>query len=202
MALQKIKDGALMGIWLVWVVAISWMTYAAYNALTGDKVSGNTLIATEWNQLVDNQIAIKAQVDGISASSIPSGAIMMFKSACPTGWSEDSSFRDKVARWESTGNAGDIWTGGSDDAVVVSHTHTASSASAGSHSHTYQKLICTDSPKEITIDGTDGNCSYTHSFATSTSWVHTHWITVNTNGSSWTNANIPSYQEVIFCVKD
>jgi hypothetical protein len=89
-------------------------------------------------------------------------------------------------------------TGGSKDAVVVSHTHTASTASAGSHQHDSNTTV-----PRVQI-GTDngtawaGAASGTYGTSTTTTPVasagdHTHSVTVNSTGSSATNANLQPY---------
>jgi len=82
-------------------------------------------------------------------------------------------------------------TGGSKDAVVVSHTHTANNA--GSHSHT------TDIERFLnyTPDNFTGNNAYVQGLGnaqalpSSTAGDHTH--TINSTGSSGTNANLQPY---------
>lgn len=89
-------------------------------------------------------------------------------------------------------------TGGSKDAVVVSHTHTATTSSSGSHQHTSNTTV-----PRVQI-GTDngtawaGAASGTYGTSTTTTPVaeagaHTHSISVSTEGSSGTNANLQPY---------
>lgn len=86
-------------------------------------------------------------------------------------------------------------TGGSNNAIVVSHTHTASTSSAGSHQHAPQNGTWSayaggnaNAPTWGTSSGSTGNMI--------TAWAgdHTHTVTVNSTGSSGTNANMPAYQ--------
>jgi hypothetical protein len=65
---------------------------------------------------------------------VPTGMIAMFAGACPGGWSEYAALRGRVPRGEPAGNAGSLDMGGSDDAVVVSHTH-AGMTGGGAHKH-------------------------------------------------------------------
>jgi hypothetical protein len=97
-------------------------------------------------------------------------------------------------------------TGGSKDAIVVSHTHTGSTASAGDHSHftvaaggTYSAPI--GSTNTVRTPGSGGDREYnlegTASTAgaglTSTAGAHTHSLTIDSTGSSGTNANLQPY---------
>lgn len=106
-------------------------------------------------------------------------------------------------------------TGGSKDAIVVSHTHTGTTGtqsadhthsgttgSAGSHNHTFAAGGGSSGPQSyISID-----TNYTTNFPTSTvgdhthtintggvSANHTHSITTDSTGSSGTNANLQPY---------
>jgi len=96
-------------------------------------------------------------------------------------------------------------TGGSKDAIAVSHTHTGSTASAGGHSHviattTGTQGTLTDTNTVIT-PGAGGDFGYAFAGSssgatvglTSTAGAHTHSLTVDSAGSSGTNANLQPY---------
>ena len=87
-------------------------------------------------------------------------------------------------------------TGGSKDAIVVSHSHTASIASSGAHYHTGKGMTSTTTTTSgammlsyakygstrnirIPLSGSDG--------------AHTHTPTIDSTGVSATNANMPPY---------
>ena len=84
-------------------------------------------------------------------------------------------------------------TGGSKDAIVVSHTHTATSTDSG-HTHTSSWYIVNDfnSPQNYKgisySDDQQGTTSVTSN--TGTANIST---TISTTGSSATNANLPPY---------
>jgi microcystin-dependent protein len=90
-------------------------------------------------------------------------------------------------------------SGGSKDAIVVSHTHTATSSSENAHSHTYDKAA-----GATRADGTPFD-PYVFSGHTSTSTntvpAHNHTITVSSAGSSGTNANLPPYYALAYIMK-
>jgi hypothetical protein len=80
-------------------------------------------------------------------------------------------------------------TGGSKDAVVVSHSHTATINSAGDHNHTVAASPGT---------GGDGDATGQPRFSTSptttsTAGAHIHTATISTEGVSGTNANLQPY---------
>ena len=117
-------------------------------------------------------------------------------------------------------------TGGSANAITVSHTHTASSGTqSADHTHTFSGTTggmsanqththnyVTGRGEQTTYSGYAANAefsipfqtlttasadlSHTHSFSGTTSGVsanHTHAITVDSAGSSGTDANLPPY---------
>jgi hypothetical protein len=81
-------------------------------------------------------------------------------------------------------------TGGSKDAVNVSHSHTASTGTAGSHYHTipYGGTAILDGYGLAEGFGYDQVQN-----DTSTAGAHTHSVTVDSAGSSGVNANIQPY---------
>jgi hypothetical protein len=89
-------------------------------------------------------------------------------------------------------------TGGSADAVTVSHTHTASTASNGGHTHTndqggslvggpYGSYAGQYSAEE------GGGAPNNYFNSMQTAGAHTHTVTVDSTGSSGTNANLQPY---------
>jgi len=93
-------------------------------------------------------------------------------------------------------------TGGSKDAIVVSHSHTGSTASAGSHNH----IGGTPTQSGQTIYGQSGASAVSrtghasgevgYGMYTSTEGAHSHSVTVDAAGSSGTNANLQPYVTV------
>lgn len=80
-------------------------------------------------------------------------------------------------------------TGGSKDAIVVSHTHTGTTASNGTHSHTFN---VNDAGGRFTATGSPGTFAGI-SNTTDPAGAHTHTFTTDSAGSSGTNANLPPY---------
>jgi hypothetical protein len=81
-------------------------------------------------------------------------------------------------------------TGGSADAIVVSHTHTATSTDSG-HTHTAAMSIATgnSSPTNLFGHGTGGQVDT----GTTNSSTATITTTISSTGSSGTNANLQPY---------
>lgn len=87
-------------------------------------------------------------------------------------------------------------TGGSKDAIVVSHTHTASVSDPG-HSHTISPAYYGASfPNGFTGGGGAGQV-YGSTQAASTGIT----VSISTEGSSGTNANLPPYYALAFIMK-
>lgn len=99
-------------------------------------------------------------------------------------------------------------TGGSKDAIVVSHTHTGTTASNGAHTHSISDPGHTHSVGNSAYDGGRGyidesegaavpGSNTTSSSGTgisiNSSGAHTHTITTDSTGSSGTNANLQPY---------
>ena len=93
-------------------------------------------------------------------------------------------------------------TGGSKDAIVVSHTHTGSTNSTGSHAHASPApLDCAAQYPFGSTTSPSGNVSYfcdTNGTTgtkqlTASAGDHSHTVTVNSTGSSGTNANLQPY---------
>ena len=84
-------------------------------------------------------------------------------------------------------------TGGSADAIVVSHTHTGTTSVAGSHVHSmpiYNINDLTDPPNFIGAGDDQQGEAFQNTFPAGD---HSHTFTTNSTGSSGTNANYQPY---------
>jgi microcystin-dependent protein len=98
-------------------------------------------------------------------------------------------------------------TGGSTDATLVSHSHTASTNSAGSHYHQLRDGAGGDNTGTITAGG--GNLSGQNRATVlrdlpsimSAEGSHQHTVTVDSAGSSATNANLPPYYALAYIMR-
>jgi hypothetical protein len=80
-------------------------------------------------------------------------------------------------------------TGGSKDAIVVSHTHTGTTDSSGVHAHTYTLR----DPRGSGISGSEDGVSGDETRTTDDAGSHTHTFTTASTGSSGTDANLQPY---------
>ncbi len=182
--------------------------------------TGTPLAPTASAGTNTTQIASTAFVATAVAAAIPSGGIIIWSgsaAAIPTGWvlcngsNSTPDLRDKfVVGAGSTYAVGD--TGGSANAIVVSHTHTATSTVTDS-GHTHLNGVCDDStvpfltPSTSGLSGTGGvnqGGGETRNYQGVTS-SSTTGITVATTtasaGSSGTNANLPPYYALCYIMK-
>lgn len=151
----------------------------------------------------------------VLANAVPTGVITMWYgtiATIPTGWylcngsNGTPDLRDKfvvgaysdetsLAKTNITGAL--TQTGGSKDAINVSHTHTAT-VTDGGHAHTFSGTLT----KTDTVSG-GGITIKTREDGTTTTATATTGITVanSTEGSSGTNANIPPYYALAYIMK-
>ena len=180
-------------------------TLTANNVLLGNGTSAPQVVApgTSGNVLTSNGTT------WISSTAFVSGMIMLWSGSVgsiPSGWvlcdgtNSTPNLTDKfVIGAGSTYDPDD--TGGSADAIVVSHTHTASSSVTDpGHSHTYSRFS-TASPYNQTNSLVDPSGSYQdNTTETATTGISVS-TTVDSAGSSGTNANLPPYYALAYIMK-
>jgi hypothetical protein len=138
------------------------------------------------------------------AAYVPSGGIIMWSgsiASIPAGWylcdglNSTPDLRDRFVVGAGTTYAVAA-TGGSPNAIVVSHTHTATVTDPG-HSHTYNENI---SPEYIGtgVYRTDVWNDSGNNTGTSTTGIT---VGISTTGSSATNANLPPYYALAYIMK-
>jgi hypothetical protein len=170
----------------------------------------------------------------VLANGVPSGAIMMWSgtiATIPSGWylcdgtNGTPNLTNKfiigadadsggAAKTSITGSA--TQTGGSKDAIVVSHNHTADSAGAHQHYLTHNTLVAASGQAIVDVTSgnyiaarTTGNTDYAYVFRatgnapniglSSSAGSHSH--TINSTGSSGTNANLSPYFALAYIMK-
>jgi len=175
-------------------------------------------------QTYDNLYGFIATVPPVAPSSVPTGCILLWSGSIgsiPSGWAlcnglnGTPDLRDKFIVGAGSTYAVD-GTGGSANAIVVSHTHTASTASAGNHTHlivadvasftglspwsggTYLRQGGSVADSGYRLQGSDTDPTVG---STSTAGAHTHSVTVDTAGTSGTNANLPPYYALCYIMK-
>jgi len=176
--------------------------------VAGTLTSSGTLAVTGGLTL-DGAAGTSGQVMVSAGSGTPTwgnafvaGMIMLWSGSSatiPTGWllcdgsSSTPDLRNRfVVGATSTYAVGA--TGGSADAITVSHTHTVTDAG---HTHTTGATGTT-----YVFDGSGGgNRTYPTGNGGSTTGSSTTGITVNSTGSSGTNANLPPYYALCYIMK-
>jgi len=137
-----------------------------------------------------------------SAPAVPTGVILLWSGSTgsvPSGWllcdgtNGTPDLRDRFI--VGAGNSYSVnATGGTADAIVVSHTH---SLTDPGHTHPMPQILtntgCGPSP---TVS--NASCTATTAFNTTS---NTTGITVNTAGVSGTNANLPPYYALAYIQK-
>jgi hypothetical protein len=170
-------------------------------------LTGVATAPTAANGTSNTQVATTAFVTNALINRVPSGVIVMWSgsiASIPTGWflcdggNSTPDLRDRfIVGAGVTYTPGN--TGGSANAIVVSHTHTASSVvSDPGHSHGYT------APASATSDAAGFDTEIAATAAANTAAATTGITvatTVNSTGSSATNANLPPYYALAYIMK-
>lgn len=169
-------------------------------AFTGTPTAPTASAGTNTTQLATTEFVTTA----ISAGGVPSGLISIWSGSSatiPTGWllcngtSGTPDLRDRFVIGATTLYAVGA-TGGSKDAVVVSHTHTAT-VTDPTHTHTYGSgsRVQGGNDNGVFYDGQNAAAHTTTAASTG--------ITVanSTTGVSGTNANLPPYYALCYIMK-
>lgn len=177
-----------------------WLTYG-YNYKFVVKTAAGTTLGT-----YDNLYGIIGVLNTSTGTTIPTGMISLWYGSIgsvPLGWYLcDGTNGTPDLRDRFIVGAGSTYsvaaTGGSANAVLVSHTHTATSTVTDpGHFHTYSVV-------SVTGGAGGGTSSYTNTASVSTG-TKTTGITVattnTTEGVSATNANLPPYYALAYVMK-
>jgi len=165
--------------------------------------------------------------------TIPTGIITMWSgsvASVPDGWSlcdgtnGTPDLRDRFVVGAGSSYAVDA-TGGSKDAVVVSHdhsfsastdsagghSHSGSTNTAGSHSHTINEGVGSGTVQPggtfawvgLQSRSTNSAGSHSHSLSINSAGSHTHSVsgTVDSEGVSGTDKNLPPYYALAYIMK-
>ena len=173
---------------------------AIKNTFTG--ITGEvTATHTELNYCDGVTSNIQTQLNTAFQSAYPVGSIYMNASNSTNpgsllGFGTWVEFGEgKMLLGESSSySAGS--TGGSKDAVVVSHTHTATVSSVSDHQHLTSWGEATGGKYGTAGTGqfgSSGTDTDNREFYTSAAGGHTHSTSISTTGSSGTDANMPPY---------
>ena len=143
----------------------------------------------------------------VLANGIPSGMIALWSgsiASVPSGWylcngsNGTPDLRDRFVV-----GAGSTYsvaaTGGSANAIVVSHTHTATVTDSG-HTHSYND-VGRDAFIYGSTSGPDFNSTTAGTTANTASNTTGISVGISTTGSSGTNANLPPYYALAYIMK-
>jgi hypothetical protein len=167
---------------------------------------GTTAAPTPSSSDDSTKIATTAFVRDI----IPSGVILMWSgsiASIPNGWLLcDGSNSTPDLRNRFVVGAGSTYavnaTGGSANAIVVSHTHTGSTSTAGLHNHGWTGQRGNGFPDGSTDLISPGDYrSHVAQTQILDAGSHSHTFTTDATGSSGTNANLPPYFALAYIMK-
>jgi len=166
---------------------------------TGIPVAPTATLGTNTTQIATTAFTL--------ANGIPTGCIVMWSGSIatiPSGWtlcngsSGTPDLRSRFVVGAGSTYAVDA-TGGSADAVVVSHTHTATSAVTDpGHAHGYIRNVGSPNNAAGSQPNDISNAGATTDANTTGITVAT---TVNSAGVSGTNANLPPYYALAYIMK-
>jgi hypothetical protein len=182
-------------------------------ALTGTPTAPTASAATNTTQ-----VATTAFVQTALSTAFTTGMIMMWSgtiATIPTGWvlcngsNSTPDLRNKFIIGAHSDTAGVAYTtitgsntttGGTKDAIVVSHTHTAtSSVTDPGHVHTFTNYSTANGGASTPVIA---NSNVTDTFSTNSAVTGITVATTNsTEGSSGTNQNLPPYYALAFIMK-
>jgi hypothetical protein len=177
---------------------------------TGNVVSSNLTTGNINAETVTTNVLI---MTGEGNPFVPSGVIVMWSgtiATVPTGWylcDGQNGTPNLLDRFIV--GAGNLYsmndTGGSSDAVVVSHTHTGSTATGGAHNHSWsgsrQQAGVDDGNNQYQFSKGDNGGSDTVTRPTTTHAGHVHAMSLDNTGVSGTNANLPPYFALAYIMK-
>jgi hypothetical protein len=187
--------------------------------LSSPALLGTPTAPTATSSTNTTQLATTAFVQTAMASAFPSGGIVMWSgtvAAIPTGWylcngsNGTPDLRDKfvigasadsggVAKTNVTGSY--TQTGGSKDAINVSHTHTATSVVTDpGHTHSITGSNDNYQTSAVPVMARGLNTPQTANTNSATTGI-TVATTNSTEGSSGTNANLPPYFALAYIMK-
>jgi hypothetical protein len=177
--------------------------------------TGTPLAPTAAGGTNNTQIATTAFVTTAVAASFPSGGIIMWSgsvASIPSGWvlcngsNSTPDLRNRFIVGAGSTYAVDA-TGGSADAIVVSHTHTATSTVTDpGHFHTTTWSNINDfnqgsvSPPGAEAFPDDNTGTFTINTNSKTTGITVATTNAST-GSSGTNANLPPYYALCFIMR-
>jgi hypothetical protein len=188
------------------------------NYISGALTVGGTMTLS-GNPVSNLQAATKQYVDSATSGSFPAGGIIMWNGSVgsiPSGWylcngsNGTPDLRDRFVVGAGSSYAVNA-TGGTADAVVVSHSHSAG-VSDPQHSHQTGVIPSGDESSGYGLTKTGGfvnrvmvtsdSGGFNSNSGKSTSNASTGIsVSISSTGSSGTNANLPPYYALCYIMK-
>ena len=170
-------------------------------------------ITLDGNQGTLGQVLVSqgSSATPIWGSGFPTGGIIIWSGSTvsvPSGWalcdgsSGTPDLRDKFVVGAGNTYAVDA-TGGSADAVVVSHNHTGNTSSTGNHAHSIPHYLvqAVGGTGDIDRDNEYQQWKALPGQSTNATGNHAHSFTTSTKGESGTNKNLPPYYALAYIMK-
>ena len=168
---------------------------------TGTPAASTASAGTNTTQIATTAFVTTA-IAAATAALIPAGMIMIWSGSVgsvPSGWvlcngsNSTPDLRDKFV--VGAGNSYAVGgTGGSANAIVVSHTHTATVTDPGhSHSYTISDYNCNQNSGQ-----TQAGAALSGTTGSNTTGIS---VGISTTGSSGNNANLPPYYALCYIMK-
>ena len=159
-------------------------------ALTGTPTAPTASLGTNTTQIATTAFVTAALQAAYPVGSIYINAAVDTNPATLLGFGTWTAFgAGRVLVGQDTGDSSFNTlqeTGGSKDAIVVSHTHTMNNAGAHTHTYNNQPFV-----QDSTSGGDTRPAGSNSTYSTSSAGDHSH--TINSTGSSGTNANLQPY---------
>ena len=184
-----------------------------YQSMTVENINVEGSIALDGSQGNLGQVLVSS---GSSATptwgdAFVTGMIMLWSGSTgsvPSGWalcngsSGTPDLRDKFVVGAGNTYAVDS-TGGSANAVVVSHNHTGSTNTTGNHAHTIPHYLvqAVAGSGDIDRDNEYQQWKALSGQVTNATGNHAHSFTTSTKGESGTNKNLPPYYALAYIMK-
>jgi hypothetical protein len=165
--------------------------------------TGTPLAPTASAGTNNTQIATTAFATTVAAAAFPVGGIIMWSgsvASIPSGWAlcngsnGTPDLRNRFVVGAGSTYAVDA-TGGSADAIVVSHTHTASVSDPG---HVHSIIFDAEVVGGNLYSGGSFGRTTTKTTSSSSTGIS---VSNSTTGSSGTNANLPPYYALAYIMK-
>lgn len=184
-----------------------------YQSLSVENINVTGEFQLNGSTGTDGQVMVSqgAGSSPIWGSGFPVGGIILWsgsKIAVPSGWHLcDGTNGTPNLRGKFIVGAGTTYpvndTGGSANAVVVSHNHTGSTNTTGNHSHTLPHYLvqAVAGSGDIDRDNEYQQWKALSGQSTNATGNHAHSFTTSTVGESGTNKNLPPYYALCYIMK-